>query len=136
MFAAPREPVKKLLPDGLRAIRVPGRNAAIAFLSVEYHRIGDGAIEPYDEFAVVLPAAHGSPAPVPSLAALSRGPSGYIWYLPVTTEPAEALGVDVWGFPKTVADITHEDDGSRRRTTVIPSTASGSSRSRSLDRHR
>lgn len=41
-----------------------------------------------------------------------------MWYLPVTTEPAKALGVDVWGFPKAVADITHADNGRTRETTV------------------
>lgn len=118
VFSAPREPVEGLLPEGLRPIRVPVGNAAVAFLSVEYHRIGDGAIDPYNEFAVVLPAVSDSMSSSPSLATLNRGLGGYVWYLPVTTEPAKALGVDIWGFPKTVADIIHEDDGSRRRTTV------------------
>lgn len=118
VFSVPREPVEGLLPEGLRPIRVPGGNAAVAFLSVEYHRIGDGAIDPYDEFAVVLPAVPDSMGSFPSLATLNRALGGYVWYLPVTTEPAKALGVDVWGFPKTVADVTPEDNGSRRRTTV------------------
>jgi len=42
---------------------------------------------------------------------------GYVWTLPVTTEPARALG-EVWAYPKTVADIDFEDDGATRRTTV------------------
>ncbi|MDS0297909.1 acetoacetate decarboxylase family protein [Halogeometricum sp. S1BR25-6] len=117
-FAVPRRQVAALLPDELRPMRVTARGkSAVTFLSVEYHRIGDGQIDPYDEFAVVLPAVHESTTTVPYLSALTR-PSGYIWYLPVTTEPAKALGVDVWGFPKVVADITHADDGARRRTTV------------------
>lgn len=119
VFAAPREQVAALLPGGLRPMRTtPGGKAAVTFLSVEYHRIDDGEIDPYNEFAVVLPAVHGSTATIPYLSALTRGTSGYMWYLPVTTEPAKALGIDVWGFPKVVAEITHEDDGSRRRTTV------------------
>lgn len=36
----------------------------------------------------------------------------------MTTEPARALGVEGWGYPKSVASIEFEDDGSRRRTTV------------------
>lgn len=38
--------------------------------------------------------------------------------MPVTTEPSKAFGVDIWGFPKVVADITHDDTGSVRETTV------------------
>ena len=119
VFAVSRTPVQKLLPEGIRPIRAtPSGHAAVTFLSVEYHRIGNGEIDPYNEFAVILPAVHESATTVPYLSALTRGTSGYIWYLPVTTDPAKALGVDIWGFPKVVADITHEDHGSRRQTTV------------------
>lgn len=119
VFAVPRRQLAALLPDGLRPMRVTaGGKAAVTFLSVEYHRIGNGEIDPYNEFAVVLPAVHESTATVPYLSALTHGTSGYMWYLPVTTEPAKALGVDIWEFPKVVADITHRDDGTRRRTTV------------------
>lgn len=117
-FAAPKRRVTDMLPDGIRPIRAtPGGQAAVVLLSVEYHRIGDGEIDPYDEFAIILPAVPDSTA-VPYLSAVARGASGYAWCLPASTEPARALGVDVWGFPKVLADITHEDDGSRRRTTV------------------
>lgn len=119
VFAAPRHRVEELLPDELRPIRMTASgDAGVTLLSVEYHRIGDSEIDPYDEFAIVLPAVRESTATVPYLAALTHGTSGYMWYLPVTTEPAEALGVEIWGFPKVVADIAHEDAGDRRRTTV------------------
>lgn len=118
VFAAPKPRVTDMLPDGIRPIRAtPGGDAAVALLSVEYHRIGDGEIDPYDEFAVILPTVPDSTA-VPYLSAVTRGASGYTWCLPVSTAPAKALGVDIWGFPKILADITHEDDDSRRRTTV------------------
>jgi hypothetical protein len=55
---------------------------------------------------------------VPYLSALLRATSGYVLEMPVTTESARALGVEVWGFPKTVADVDHEDLGSWRRTRV------------------
>jgi hypothetical protein len=119
VFAVPRQQVTALLPDELQPMRVTvGGKAAVTFLSVKYHRIGDGEIDPYNEFAVILPAVHEPTTTVPYLSALTRGTSGYMWYLPVTTESAKALGVDIWGFPKVIADITHEDDGTRRRTTV------------------
>ena len=120
VFSVPREPVEALLPSGLRPITVtPGGDVPMTLLSVEYHRIGVEGIEPYDEFAVVFPAVHRPTLTLPYLSAIYRATRGFVWYLPVTTEPAKALGVDVWGYPKVVADITHEDDGPRRSTTVV-----------------
>ncbi|MFC6824810.1 acetoacetate decarboxylase family protein [Halopelagius fulvigenes] len=117
VFSARRDGLRELLPAGLEPIRVAPRRAAVTFLSASYRRVGDGTIAPYDEFAVVVPAVH-KPTAVPFASLLRRGASGYVWFLPVTTDPARALGTDVWGFPKVVADISHEDDASRRRTTV------------------
>ena len=118
-FSAPRRPVERLLPDGIRPLRAtPTGKAAVTLLGVEYRRVGAGEIDPYDEFAVIVPAAPEPTGAVPYLSALTRATSGYVWFMPVTTEPAKALGVDVWGFPKIVADVVHEDEGSRRRTTV------------------
>lgn len=119
VYTVPRKPVASLLPDAVRPIRAtPGGNAAVTLLSVEYHRMGVEGIEPYDEFVVIVPATHESRSGVPYLTALTRATCGYVWSMPVTTAPAKALGVDVWGYPKVVADIAHEDRGDRRRTTV------------------
>lgn len=119
VFPAPREQVERFLPHGIQPIRAtPGGKAAVTLLSVEYHRIGVDGIEPYDEFGVLFPAVHGSERTVPFVSALYRATNGYVWYLPVTSEPARALGVEAWGYPKEVATITHEDEGSVRRTTV------------------
>jgi hypothetical protein len=90
----------------------------VSLLSVEYHDMDIEGLEPYDEFVVLIPASHESRTDVPYLSALNHASDGYVWYMPVTTEPAYALGVDIWGYPKVVADITHEDHGSVRETTV------------------
>jgi hypothetical protein len=37
-------------------------------------------------------AAWGSTRTIPYLSALNRATSGYVWFLPVTTAPAKALG--------------------------------------------
>lgn len=117
VLSASRERVQELLPEGLTPIRaVPGR-AAVTFLCVDYHRIGAGEIAPYNEFGILVPAVHGSITTVPLASAFTRS-GGYVWYLPVSTEPARALGVDIWGYPKEVGEITFADDGTRRRTTV------------------
>lgn len=109
---------ESLLPDGLTPVRTVGRRAAVVLFCVEYHRIGDDAIAPYDEFAVMLPATTAGWRPS-LLPLLTRAAGSYIWSLPATTEPARALGDEIWGYPKTVADITHRDDATRRETTVV-----------------
>jgi hypothetical protein len=120
-FAADREAVQSLLPPRLSPIRATADRAAVTFLCVAYERIGRDAMEPYDEFGVLLPATHNDPvdARLPYASLVNHGVGGYVWYLPVTTEPARALGVDIWGYPKEVADITHEDHDGTRRTRVV-----------------
>ncbi|MBB6646803.1 acetoacetate decarboxylase family protein [Halobellus ruber] len=119
VLSADREAVGELLPEGLTPIRATPDRAAVTFLCVDYDRIGHGSgIEPYNEFGVLLPAVHDDSRTLPYVSVFTRGVTGYVWYLPVTSEPAKALGVDIWGYPKEVADITHRDDGSTRRTSV------------------
>lgn len=118
-FAAPKSDVSELLPSGLRPIRAtPTGSAAVTLLSVEYHEVEIPEMGSYNEFAVLIPASHSSPSKVPYVSALTQATNAYVWYMPVTTEPAKAFGIDIWGFPKVVADITHDDDGSVRTTTV------------------
>jgi len=118
-FTAPKSEVSKLLPSGLAPIRAtPTGDAALTLLSVEYHEVDIPGMDPYDEFAVIIPASHSLPSRLPYVSALTQATNGYVWYMPVTTEPAKAFGIEVWGFPKVVADITHDDDGSVRTTTV------------------
>ncbi|WP_336336173.1 acetoacetate decarboxylase family protein [Haloarcula brevis] len=106
-----------LLPDGLTPVRATAQRAAVVVLCVEYHRIGDDAMAPYDEFAVMVAATPGRRPPL--LPLLTRAAGAYVWSLPVTTESARALGDEIWGYPKTVADIDHRDDATRRETTVV-----------------
>jgi hypothetical protein len=118
-FAAPRDGVAELLPEGLRPIRAtPTGKAAVTLLSVAYRDVGVSGLDPYDEFAVIIPAHHSSPAAIPYASALRQATNGYVWWMPVTTEPSRAFGVDVWGFPKVVAEISHDDTGAGRETTV------------------
>lgn len=110
--------VAALLPDELEPVRITPRRAVVTVLAVEYHRIGDDAMTPYDELAVVLVATpRRSQRPLVPLVTGEYG--GYVHSLPVTTEPARALGAEVWGFPKTVARISHHDEDGRRVTSVV-----------------
>ena len=111
--------VSELLPTGLTPIRATPGRAAVTFLCVDYDRIGHGSnITPYNEFGVLIPAVHDDSRTLPYVSVLTRGVTGYVWHLPVTSQPATALGVDIWGYPKEVAEIAHDDDGSTRRTSV------------------
>jgi hypothetical protein len=112
------------LPAGLAPVRLAPGRTAVTFLSVDYRRIGDGAMAPYEEVGVFL-AATPADGPVPELGSLRRGLAGsagalggYVAALPVTTEPARALGAEIWGYPKSVADVRITDRGDRRRTAV------------------
>ncbi|MDS0282830.1 acetoacetate decarboxylase family protein [Haloarcula onubensis] len=117
LLPADSDAVVDLLPAGLQPVRVTPRRAVVTLLAVEYHRIGDDAVGPYDEFAVVLAATPERARPLVPLATGEYG--GYVHSLPVTTDPARALGAEVWGFPKSVARISHHDEGRRRTTSVV-----------------
>jgi len=117
-FAVPRTAVEELLPVGLEPIRAtPTGDAAITLVSVEHRSVGITGVESYNEFALVLPASDRSPS-TSALSTLTQAISGYVWSLPVASEPGRALGEEGWGLPTVLAEITHEDTGSVRETTV------------------
>ncbi|MFB6183880.1 MAG: acetoacetate decarboxylase family protein [Haloarculaceae archaeon] len=112
-----RAAVDTLLPEGLSPIRAGRGTAPVWLLSVAYHDVGGGAMEPYDEFAVVLGATTGGSSGVPYVSPVVST-EGYVWYMPVTHEPARAFGDEIWGYPKVVGDVDFESSGGRRHTTV------------------
>jgi NAD(P)-dependent dehydrogenase (short-subunit alcohol dehydrogenase family) len=113
--------VDSLLPDSLQPVEVAPGRGAITLMGVDYSRIGDGEIDPYNEVAMMVPAVpENASSRLPLLSALSGDIGGYVWQLPVTTEPACALGREIWGYPKSVAeiDISTDDGVTRTRLTV------------------
>ncbi|MBX0286913.1 acetoacetate decarboxylase family protein [Halomicroarcula sp. F28] len=118
VLSADSDAVAARLPDGLEPVRVTPDRAAVTVMAIEYHRIGDDAMRPYDELAVML-AATPRPSPRPLVPLATGEYGGYVHSLPVTTEPARALGDEVWGLPKTVARISHHDEAGRRTTSVV-----------------
>jgi len=118
VFPADRADVAALLPAGLEPIRATRSQAALTVLAVSYDRVGDDTIEPYDEVGVILPAVETGTRTWPYVSALRRGASGYVYTLPVSTDPARAFGEDIWGYPKLVADIDLRDNGRTRYATV------------------
>ncbi|QSG11542.1 Acetoacetate decarboxylase [Halapricum desulfuricans] len=119
VFSADRGAVATLLPAGLEPIRATRTRAALTVLAVTYDRVGEDTIDPYDEVGVLIPAVETGTRTWPYLSGLRRGVSGYVYTLPVSTEPARAFGVDIWGYPKLVAEIDLRDTGRIRHATVI-----------------
>jgi hypothetical protein len=118
VFPADRDAILNLLPSGLEPVGTRADRAALTVLVVRYDRVGAETILPYDEVGVLLPAVEAGARTVPYLSVLRRPVSGYVYTLPVTTEPARAFGVDSWGYPKLVADIDVTDEGRTRTATV------------------
>lgn len=118
VFHADRSGVTELLPSGLEPVGTQADRAALTVLVVRYDRVGEDTIPPYDEVGVLFPAVEAGTRTVPYLSLLRRPVSGYVHTLPVTTEPARAFGVDIWDYPKLVADIDVADEGRTRSATV------------------
>ncbi|SDB97834.1 acetoacetate decarboxylase family protein [Natrinema hispanicum] len=117
---ARRSRLEAILPDALSSLAVAPGVGCVALVAIQYHRVGGDdrdttGLEPYDEFAVIIPAVHGSRTNTP-IAPLAGGEiGGCVHWLPVTTEPAVALGREIWGYPKERTDVTVTDgpDGVR-----------------------
>ncbi|WP_018257481.1 acetoacetate decarboxylase family protein [Halomicrobium katesii] len=118
VFSAPLGQITALLPDRLRPLRVTPRRGGVTILSVSYDRIGEDVMAPYDEVSVQIPAVERSARTVPVLTGQARTTSGFVWAMPVTTEASVALGREVWGYPKRVADIEIDAGASQTDTTV------------------
>lgn len=103
VFAADWAPLRAALPPDLTPLRVGPRRGAVTVVGIDYRAVG--TLDPYREVAVIVPVASDGIGGVPT--SLS-GIGGYVVDLPVTTEPARALGDEVWGFPKSVTDISVE----------------------------
>ena len=106
IYTASTAKVKSLLPlaDMHPVELFPGR-ALIAFTAFEYRKTD---IDPYNEFSIAFPITFGT-KPIPFVTAgwqmARRCISAYVWQLPVTTEIARQGGVEMYGFPKFIADI-------------------------------
>jgi hypothetical protein len=105
--STPRVKERMPLPEMKPIELFPGRCLA-AFTAFEYRRTD---IDPYNEFSIAFPVTYKRPQ-VPFVTAavqvLSRRISAYVWKLPVTTEIARVGGVDMYGYPKFLADIEFE----------------------------
>lgn len=118
-----RTAVNKLLPTGLSPIRA-GRGTAPSLAAERgVSRRRRRAIDPYDEFVVVLGATTGGSSGTPYVSPVV-GTVGYVWYVPVTHQPARAFGDEMWGHPTVVRVVNFEEYGGTGAR-QLPSTAGG-----------
>jgi hypothetical protein len=106
IYTASTARVRQLIPHpDLHPIEWnPGR-CLVAFTAFEYRKIDD---LPYNEVSIAFPILYKE-QPIPLLSAVRSLTSSvynvYVWQLPVTTESARAGGVDLFFYPKFIADI-------------------------------
>ena len=116
-FPAPAPKLRALLPgDRLKpALLAPG-TGILTLVAMEYRRISD--VAPYNELGIMVPVMYDPPVNVPGLPLLfpDHFPRFglYVHHLPVTTQEAYDFGVELWGYPKFLSEITFEDGGHSR----------------------
>jgi hypothetical protein len=106
MYTASTAKVRPFLPHPeMRPVELfPGR-CLMAFMAFEYRKSDLG---PYNEFCIGVGVTfRKGQIPLATVASqfLRRSLSAYIWHLPVTTELARLGGVEVYGYPKFIAEI-------------------------------
>ncbi|MBC7248286.1 MAG: acetoacetate decarboxylase family protein [Actinobacteria bacterium] len=112
IFAAPTPQLRGLLPTSklVPAEVFPGKGL-LAVMAFDYR---DTSIGPYRELAVAVPVRYRPRLNPPLLPAMRMAVSfsyeAFVWQLPVTTETALHAGIDIWGYPKFLADITFDED--------------------------
>jgi hypothetical protein len=119
VYTADSAEARRLLPDArMRPVELAPGRCLLTIAAVEYRESDLGA---YNEIAIALPIAFGGHAP-PAVDALFRGAgkvlNAYIWQLPVTTRAACDAGIDLAGFPKSLAEIAFHREGNRLRCTL------------------
>jgi len=123
LFPAPAAKVQRLLPSKkLRPVLVMPGIAMVALTAMEYRKIAD--VAPYNEFSIAVPVQFEPTFNIPGLPLFFHpllSPQRYkkigmyVHHLPVTTQAALDFGVEIWGYPKFIAEISFEDVGEMRR---------------------
>lgn len=120
LYTASTAKVRPLLPlADARLVEVfPGR----CLVGLNCFQYRDTDIGPYNEVAISFLITYDRWA-IPGLSALGpalrREITAYVWQLPVTTEIARDGGLEIYGYPKFLADVDfHEADG-RIRCSVV-----------------
>jgi len=112
VFTAPTLKLKELLPTSklVPAEMYPGKGL-LGFLAADYR---DTSIGHYKEFIIMVPVRYRPRFNPPLFPVLRMSASlsfeVFIWQLPLTSEVGLHAGIDIWGFPKFLADIDFSED--------------------------
>lgn len=111
VFTAPTLKLRELLPTSrlVPAEIYPGKGL-LGFMAADYR---ETTIGPYKELAIIVPVRYHPRFNPPLLPVLRMSASlsfeVFIWQLPLTSEVGLHAGIDIWGFPKFIADIDFEE---------------------------
>lgn len=112
IYTADTARIRHLLPrPDMHPVEVWKGRALVAFTAFEY-RASD--IDPYNEFSISFPVTFpkkGTAGLTVLCMMAKRYFTAYVWQLPVTTERARRGGVDMYGYPKFLADIVFKQEG-------------------------
>lgn len=111
IYTAATRRVKDLLPHAhMNPIEIYPSRCLVAFTAFEYRK---SDIDPYNEFSISFLIAFDKPQ-IPGVTAaiqMARNVfTAHVWQLPVTTEIARVGGVEMYGYPKFIADIDFQRD--------------------------
>lgn len=120
VFTADAAALREALPNALYApFELSAKRGLVGIHCMEYK---DSDIGPYNEVALTIVTAYGAkrvPFTIRLLnSALTRSYHSYVVDLPVTTEAALAGGVEIFNFPKYLADISFRETARHRICTV------------------
>ncbi|MCP3933763.1 MAG: acetoacetate decarboxylase family protein [Actinomycetia bacterium] len=96
-------------------------------VGLAFYEYRDASIASYNEVGLAAQVVRkGSKPPKFPLVDMVRKPASrksynYLFHLPVTTRSANAAGREIWGFPKFVAEIPLNFDGSRFEGSILES---------------
>ena len=111
IYTASTVKVKELLPlPQMIPIELSPGKCLVGFTAFEYRETD---IDPYNEFAIAFLITFGKsqiPFLTSALQMYRRRMTAYVWQLPVTTEIARVGGVELYGYPKFIADIEFEKE--------------------------
>ena len=105
-YTASTSNVKKYLPHkDMHPVEIFPGKCVVGFTAFEYRK---SDIDPYNEFSISILITFGRKS-MPGLGILNslikKDFTAFIWHLPVTTEKARYGGVELYGYPKIIADI-------------------------------
>jgi Acetoacetate decarboxylase (ADC) len=117
-FPVPTAALKKLLPTNkLKPVQLVPGTAILSLAAMEYRQIAD--VAPYNEFGIMVPVLYEPTVNILGLPLLFphwfKRFGLYVHHLPVTTQSAYDFGVEIWGYPKIIAQISFEETNQSRR---------------------